>query len=162
MGLLKKINKIIFINFWGRKEKNYFFDCIFDISPCFVYSNFDQESSLDVELNSTSNEYPLGIILMDPATQKQEIPKKMEWWCHHSIFQVFLIFGVARSVKSMPSGYSLDAEFNSTSNELSNQNLSKNTGRYVTNTNKKSSFFYDTYPQIYNKKMFKTYTVFQI
>ena len=36
-----------------------------------------------------------------------------------SFFQVFLIFGVARSVKIMPSGYSLDAEFNSASNELS-------------------------------------------
>ena len=42
------------------------------------------------------------------------------------------------------------------------RNLSKNTGRYVKNTNKKSSFFYDTYPQIYIKKVFKTYTVFQI
>ena len=32
-------------------------------------------------------------------------------------FQVFLVFGVVGSVKSMLSGYSLDAEFNSTSNE---------------------------------------------
>ena len=42
------------------------------------------------------------------------------------------------------------------------RNLIKNTWRYVKNTNKKSSFFYDTYPQIYIKKVFKTYTVFQI
>ena len=42
------------------------------------------------------------------------------------------------------------------------RNLSKKIGRYVKNTNKKSSFFYDTYPQIYIKKVFKTYTVFQI
>ena len=42
------------------------------------------------------------------------------------------------------------------------QNLSKNMGRYVENTNKKSSFFYDTFPQIYIKKLFKTYKVFQI
>ena len=34
-------------------------------------------------------------------------------------FQVFLVFGVEGSVKSMSSGYSLDAEFNSASNELS-------------------------------------------
>ena len=34
-------------------------------------------------------------------------------------FQVFLVFGVAGSVKSMPSAYSLDAEFNSASNRLS-------------------------------------------
>ena len=42
------------------------------------------------------------------------------------------------------------------------RNLSKNMGRYVENTNKKGSFFNDTYPQIYNKKLFNTYTVFQI
>ena len=42
------------------------------------------------------------------------------------------------------------------------RNLSKKKGRYVENTNEKSSFFYDTYPQIYIKKVFKTYTVFQI
>ena len=34
------------------------------------YSNFNRESSLDAELNSTSNEYPLGILLMDPTTPK--------------------------------------------------------------------------------------------
>ena len=32
-GPPKKNNKIIFINFGGRKEKNYFFVCIFDIYP---------------------------------------------------------------------------------------------------------------------------------
>ena len=42
------------------------------------------------------------------------------------------------------------------------RNVSKNTGRYVENTNKNVVFFYDTYPQIYIKKVFKTYTVFQI
>ena len=36
-----------------------------------------------------------------------------------------------------------------------NRNLSKKTGKYVKNTNKKQ-FFYDTYPQIYIKKLFKT------
>ena len=60
---------MIFINFGGRKEKKYFFVCIFNISPG-VYSNFDWESLLDVELNSASNEYPLGILLTDPATPK--------------------------------------------------------------------------------------------
>ena len=34
-------------------------------------------------------------------------------------FQAFLVFGVARSIKSMPSGYSLDEKSNSTSNKLS-------------------------------------------
>ena len=39
------------------------------ISLC-VQSNFNRESSLDVELNSASNEYPLGILLTGPATPK--------------------------------------------------------------------------------------------
>ena len=34
-GPPKRTNKIFFINFGGRKEKNYFFVCIFDISPYF-------------------------------------------------------------------------------------------------------------------------------
>ena len=34
-------------------------------------------------------------------------------------FHVFLIFGVVGSIKSMQCGYSLDAELNSASNELS-------------------------------------------
>ena len=40
--------------------------------------------------------------------------KYLEKWNDDIIipfFQVFLVFGVAGSVKSMPSGYSLDAEF---------------------------------------------------
>ena len=71
MGLLRKINKIIvkiiFINFGGRKEKS---TILFIFSTYFVVFllNFDRESSLDVELNSTSNEYALGILLMGPAT----------------------------------------------------------------------------------------------
>ena len=67
-------------------------------------------------------------------------------------FQVFLVFVVAGSVKSMPSGYLLDAELNSTSNELSRLNLSKNTWRYVKNTNQKSSFFMIPIPKFIFKK----------
>ena len=95
------------------------FICLYfrHISPCF-YSNFDQESSLDVELNSASDEYPLDILLTDPATPKTRNTWKTWWWCHHHIFQIFLVFGVGGSVKSMQSGYSLDAEFNSASNEI--------------------------------------------
>ena len=52
--------------------------------------------------------------------QNKKYLKKMWWWHHrHVFFHVFLIFGVAGLVKSMPSGYSLDAKFNSSSNELS-------------------------------------------
>ena len=48
---------------------------------------------MDVELNSTSNEYPLDILLMDLATQKKEIPeKKLDDGVIITFFQVFLIF----------------------------------------------------------------------
>ena len=95
---------------------------VYSIYRLVFYSNLDQESSLDADLNFASNEYPLGILLMCPAT-----PKTRNTW------------------KKRDDG-----------------NLSKNTGRYVENTNKKAVFFYDTYPQIYIKKVFKNYTVFQI
>ena len=116
------LKQIFNINLGIGIIKNYFFCSYFrHISLCF-YSNFDRESSLDVKLNSASNEYPLNILLTDPAAPKTRNTWKMWWWHHHHhhhIFQVFILFGVAGSVKSMPSGYSLDAEFNSASNEVS-------------------------------------------
>ena len=63
------------------------------ISLCF-YSNFDQESSLDVEFYSASNKHPHCILLMDPATPKTRNTLKQ---CDDDIiitfFHVFLIFG---------------------------------------------------------------------
>ena len=44
---------------------------------------------------------------MDPTTQKKEIPEKCDDDVIITFFQVFLVFRVAGSVKSMPSGYSL-------------------------------------------------------
>ena len=81
--------------------KNYFF-CLYFwlISLCF-YSNFDRESSLYVELNYASNEYPLGILLKGLTTPKTRNTWKT-WY-----------------LKSMQCGYSLDAELNSASNEIS-------------------------------------------
>ena len=144
------------------------------ISPCF-YSNSDRESSFDAELNSTSNkyplcilltdlttqktrntwktwwiqqefnstsnEYPLCILLMDPATPKTRNTWKMKWWHHHFIFQVFLVFGVAGSIKSMLSGYSLDEEFNSASSELSRSTFEWEHREICRKYEQKSSFF---------------------
>ena len=101
----------------GIIKKTIFFVCIFDISFLCFYSNFDRESSLDAELNSASNEYPLGILLTDPTTQKTRIPEKT-WWCI-MFFQVFLVSGVAGSIKSIHHGYYFDAESNYASNNLS-------------------------------------------
>ena len=100
-------------------KKTTFFICIFDISPC-VFTQISIERAhwmrnLFPHPTSTHSAYFWRI----PLPQKQEIPEKMKWLHHHSIFQVFLVFGVAGSVKSMPSGYSLDVKFNPTSNDLS-------------------------------------------
>ena len=65
----KKNNKIIFINLGGRKEKLFFW-FIFSTYFRVFYSNFNRDSSLDAKLNSSSNEYPLDILLMDPSTAK--------------------------------------------------------------------------------------------
>ena len=121
--------------------KKLFFLFIFLTYLLVFYSNFKGKSSLDVELNSASNEYPHCILLTDPANPKiKKILEKCDDNVIIMFFQVFLIFGVARSVKSMVRGYSLDAELNSTPMSSPTQNLSKTTGRYVKNTNKKIVF----------------------
>ena len=164
-----------------KKRENYFFCVCFRHISLWFYSNFGQNSSPDVKLNFASKEYPLGILLTDPATPKtinswknvmmmssshflgiscfcgsgvcqkyvvwvvigcrikfciQWVPTRHNFGRPHypknkkylkkwnddiiiSFFQVFLVFGVEGSVKSMPSGYSLYVEFNSASNELS-------------------------------------------
>ena len=59
-----------------------------------------------------------------------------------TFFQVFLVFGVAGSIKSMQCGYSLMRNQIPHPTSSPDWNLSKNTMRYVENTNKKSSFIY--------------------
>ena len=117
MGLLRKI---IVINFGGRMKKTTFCVHIFDISPyCFTQILSGRACwmhNLIMHLMSTRTAY----FWWTPLPQKEEIPEKTWWWHHHHhVFQVFRIFGVARSIKSMHYGYSLDAELNSTSNKLS-------------------------------------------
>ena len=102
----------------GIIKKNYFFCLYFrHISSCF-YSNLDRESSLDAEFPHPTSTFRHTFDGLRYPKNKKYLKK----WKDDIIipfFQVFLIFGVAESVKSMPSGYSLDAEFNSASNELS-------------------------------------------
>ena len=157
MALLRKINKIIFINFGRRKQKKLLFCSYFQhIALCF-YPNLDLESSLDVEFDSASNKYPHCILLTDLTTPKTRNTWKRLWWCYHHVFsgissfwgsraiiitffQVFLVFGVARPIKSMSSGFLL-IPHPRTSHE---QDLSKNTGRYVKNMKKKIVFFFSS------------------
>ena len=62
------LNQFFNINL-GIGSINFFYSYSWHISLWF-YSNFDRESSLDVELNFTSNEYSLDILLMGPSTPK--------------------------------------------------------------------------------------------
>ena len=63
------------------------------ISLCF-YSNFDWESSLDAELNFSSNKYPLSIVLMGPAMPKtRNTRKNMMMMSSSHFFRYFLLLG---------------------------------------------------------------------
>ena len=80
----------------GIIKKTTFLFVFLTYLPVF-YSNFDRETSLDAELNSTSNEYPLDILSMDPATPKTRNTRK-----YVMMSEVFLFLGVVGSVKRMP------------------------------------------------------------
>ena len=58
------------INFRIGIIKKLLFLFVFSTYLPIFYSNFNWESSLDVELNSASNEYPLVILLTGPTTPK--------------------------------------------------------------------------------------------
>ena len=99
-------------------KKTTFFVRVFNISP-YVFTQIligmaRWTQNLITHPTSTHTAYFWRTLL----PQKQEIPEKT-WWCVIITFlQVFLVFGVVGSVKSMHCGYSLNAELNSTSNEL--------------------------------------------
>ena len=112
---------------------------------------------MDAEFDSASNEYPHCILLTDPATPKirNTWKKKCDDDVIITFFQVFLVFGVASShfsgiycfwgsrVRQKYAVWVLvgcGIKFR-IQRALFDQNLSKNTGRYVENTNTKNSFF---------------------
>ena len=59
-----------------------------------------------------------------------------------TFFQVFLVFGVARSIKSMPKGTRWMSNLILHPMSSPDRNLSKTTGIYVKTTNKKVVFFF--------------------
>ena len=79
----------------------------------------------------SSNEYPLCLILMDPSTQKTR-----------NTWKNMMMMLIPHPTSSP------------------DRNLNKNIGRYVENTNKKSSFFMIPIPK-FILIFFKTYTVFK-
>ena len=65
------------------------------VSLC-SYSNFDRESSLDVEFDSASNKYPHCILLTDTSTPKIRNSWKTWWWCHHHVVSSISCFWGSR------------------------------------------------------------------
>ena len=74
------------INFGGRKKKTTFCVRIFDISHCV----FTQISIGRARWMRNLIPHPMSThtayFWPTPLPQKQEIPEKMWWWCHHHIF----------------------------------------------------------------------------
>ena len=86
-------------NFRGKKRKNYFFNSYFQLNSQIFYSNFESEYLLDAKFNYSSKEYQCFILSMELATQKmRNIWKNV---ISITFSHVFLIFCVARSIKSM-------------------------------------------------------------
>ena len=121
-----------------HKRKLLFFCSYFQhISLCF-YLDFKRESSLDAKFNFASKEYPNYILLTDPATPKTRNTWKM-WW-HHHIFRYFLFLGQQGPSKVCRVGTRWMQNLIPHPTSSPDWDLSKNTGRYVENTNKKNSF----------------------
>ena len=103
----------------GIFQKNYFFVRIFDISPC-VLLKFWSREIIRCEIKFCIQRVPTLHTFDGPRYPKnKKYLKKQNDDVIIPFFQVFVIFGVEGSVKSMQYGYSLEAELNSASNMLS-------------------------------------------
>ena len=98
-------------------KKTTFYVYIFDISPCVLTPILSERArwmqNLILHPTSTHTAY----FCRPRYPKNKKYLKKRYDDITITFFQVFLVFGVAGSVKSMRCGYSLDAEFNSASNE---------------------------------------------
>ena len=92
---------------------------IFDISP-YVFTQIPSERARWMR-----NLIPHPTNTTLHTFDRPRYPKNNKYLKKHdddiiiTFFQVFIVFGVAGSIKSMQCGYLLDLELNSTSNELS-------------------------------------------
>ena len=122
--------------------KKLFFCSYFRHISLWFYSNLERESSLDVEFNSASNEYPYCILLMDPDTPKtRNTWRNVMMMSSSHFFRSFLFLGWQGPSKVWRVGTRWMQNLIPHPMSSPNRNLSKNTMRYVKNTNKKSSFF---------------------
>ena len=143
-------------------KENYFFSSYFQhISLCF-YSKFKRESSLDAEFDSASNQYPHCILLMDPAAPKTRNTLKTWWWCHHHIFSGISYFSGSEVHQKYALWVLVGCRIWFCIQQALSIEFWVKTQGDMSKIWTKKVVFYDTYPQIYIKKVFKTYTVFQI
>ena len=138
---IKWVNHNGWIDIFVIKKTTFFCSYFRHISLCF-YSKFDRDSSLDAEFNSTSNKYPHSILLLDPATPKTINTWKNVMMTSSSCFFRSLLF-LGYRVPSKVCSVGTCCMWNQIPHPSSSpdQNLSKNTRRYVENTNKKVVFF---------------------
>ena len=122
-----------------ERKKIIFCVRIFNISPCvFTQISIGRARwirNLIPHPTSTHTAY----FWRTPLPQKQE--KKRDDDIIITFFQVFLVFGVARPSKVCQVGTRWMWNLIPHSTSSPDRNLSKNTGIYVENTDKKSSFF---------------------
>ena len=117
---------------------------------------------MDAELNSAYNEYPLGIFFnRDLYPKNKKYLKKRDDDIIITFFQVFLSFGVATPVKSMQSGYAWMKNLIPHPTSSLDRNLSKNTRRYVKNTNKKLVLFIIPIPKFILRKCLRPIRYFK-
>ena len=89
---IKWVNHNGWIDIFVVKKKYFLCSDFRHISLCF-YSNFDRESSLDVEFDFASNEYPHCILLTFPATPKTRNTWKNVMMTSSSLFLGISCFG---------------------------------------------------------------------
>ena len=132
-------------NFGGKGKKNYFLFVFSTYLPMFLHK-FQSGELVGCRIKFRIQWVPTWHTFDRPHPPKN---KKYLKKCdddviitfHHHVFQVFLVFGVATPIKSMSSGYSLDAEFNSTSNDLSCSKFELKHRDIYQKYEQKSSFF---------------------
>ena len=124
----------------GIIKKCTFFVCIFDISPR-VFTQISIGRSRWMRIKFCIQRVPTRHTFDGPLYPKnKKYLKKQNDDIIISFFQVFLVFRVAGSVKSMPLGTRWMQNLIMHPTSSPNRNLSKNTRRYVENTNKKVVF----------------------
>ena len=109
------------INFGDMYHKKNYFFCLYfrHISPCFLLKFRSRELVGCIILFHIQLVPTLHTFYRHHYPKNKKYLKKCDDDVIITFFQVFLVFEVAGSIKSMQCGCSLDAESNSASNELS-------------------------------------------